>query len=143
MTRPSTSTFVVSLFFLSPSVTSFSVIQTPASSSTTALHMGLFDGVKDAFSAPTLERSKIDAERETPIDRWMGWSVASDTTASQEKARQAGTSLRCRNARRERRRRMFIPLSPSFTPPRPSHHSLYHPQSRNKNSSIPWTPSIT
>jgi hypothetical protein len=44
---------------------------------TTALY-GLFDGVKDAFSAPTLERSQIDAERETPIDRWMGWSVASE-----------------------------------------------------------------
>eukprot|EP00549_Striatella_unipunctata_P020679 CAMPEP_0118687076 /NCGR_PEP_ID=MMETSP0800-20121206/8179_1 /TAXON_ID=210618 ORGANISM="Striatella unipunctata, Strain CCMP2910" /NCGR_SAMPLE_ID=MMETSP0800 /ASSEMBLY_ACC=CAM_ASM_000638 /LENGTH=169 /DNA_ID=CAMNT_0006584215 /DNA_START=171 /DNA_END=683 /DNA_ORIENTATION=+ len=37
--------------------------------------MGLFDGVKDAFSAPALERSVLDAERETPIDRWMGWSV--------------------------------------------------------------------
>ncbi|CAJ1961891.1 unnamed protein product [Cylindrotheca closterium] len=33
---------------------------------------GLFDGVKDAFSAPP---SEIDSERETPIDRWMGWSV--------------------------------------------------------------------
>jgi hypothetical protein len=38
--------------------------------------MGLFDGVKDAFSAPALERSILDAERETPIDRWFGWSVA-------------------------------------------------------------------
>mmetsp|Transcript_29133 Transcript_29133/g.70352 ORF Transcript_29133/g.70352 Transcript_29133/m.70352 type:complete len:199 (+) Transcript_29133:111-707(+) len=36
---------------------------------------GLFDGVKDAFSAPP---SEIDSERETPIDRWMGWSVVSD-----------------------------------------------------------------
>ena len=44
----------------------------------TALEMGLFDGVKDAFSAPALERSTLDAERETPIDRWMGWSVARD-----------------------------------------------------------------
>jgi len=41
----------------------------------TALSMGLFDGVKDAFSAPALERSSIDKERETPIDRWMGWNV--------------------------------------------------------------------
>lgn len=41
---------------------------------TTALN-GLFDGVKDAFTAPALERSVLDAERETPIDRWMGWSV--------------------------------------------------------------------
>lgn len=37
--------------------------------------MGLFDGVKDAFSAPALERSSLDADRETPIDRWMGWNV--------------------------------------------------------------------
>jgi hypothetical protein len=44
----------------------------------TAIEMGLFDGVKDAFSAPALERSVLDAERETPIDRWMGWSVASE-----------------------------------------------------------------
>ena len=36
---------------------------------------GLFDGVKDAFSAPP---SEIDSERETPIDRWMGWSVVSE-----------------------------------------------------------------
>lgn len=35
--------------------------------------MGLFDGVKDAFSAPPA--SAIDSERETPIDRWMGWNV--------------------------------------------------------------------
>ena len=41
--------------------------------------MGLFDGVKDAFSAPALERTTLDAERETPIDRWMGWSVAKDS----------------------------------------------------------------
>lgn len=45
---------------------------------TTALGMGLFDGVREAFSAPALERSRIDSERETPIDRWMGWSVASE-----------------------------------------------------------------
>lgn len=35
--------------------------------------MGLFDGLKDAFGAPPT--SAIDAERETPIDRWMGWNV--------------------------------------------------------------------
>lgn len=39
----------------------------------TALSMGLFDGVKDAFGAPPA--SAIDSERETPIDRWMGWNV--------------------------------------------------------------------
>lgn len=48
----------------------------------TELRMGLFDGVKDAFSAPALERSTLDAERETPIDRWMGWSVARDNDQS-------------------------------------------------------------
>ena len=47
-------------------------------SKNTELYMGLFDGVKDAFSAPALERSTLDAERETPIDRWMGWSVTSE-----------------------------------------------------------------
>jgi hypothetical protein len=41
-----------------------------------ALHMGLFDGVKEAFAAPA--RTTIDAERETPIDRWMGWSVTKE-----------------------------------------------------------------
>ena len=49
-------------------------IQTQNVRTSTALN-GLFDGVKDAFSAPP---SEIDAERETPIDRWMGWSVVSE-----------------------------------------------------------------
>ena len=53
--------------------------------SSTELAMGLFDGVKDAFSAPALERSALDAERETPIDRWMGWSVARDASGEQQK----------------------------------------------------------
>merc|ERR1712038_497523 len=39
------------------------------------LQMGLFDGMKEAFSAPS--SMSIDAERETPIDRWMGWNVKS------------------------------------------------------------------
>ena len=39
--------------------------------------MGLFDGVKEAFAAPA-RTTIIDAERETPIDRWMGWSVTKD-----------------------------------------------------------------
>ncbi|GMH47052.1 hypothetical protein TrLO_g4264 [Triparma laevis f. longispina] len=39
---------------------------------------GLMDGFKEAFSAPALEKSSISAERETPIDRWMGWNVAAD-----------------------------------------------------------------
>ena len=53
-------------------------------SSTTVLQMGLFDGVREAFSAPTLEQSTIDKERETPIDRWMGWSVTSDREQQQQ-----------------------------------------------------------
>lgn len=40
----------------------------------TALN-GLFDGVKDAFQQPP---TSLDAERETPIDRWMGWSVVKE-----------------------------------------------------------------
>jgi hypothetical protein len=48
------------------------------STATSNTQVGLFDGLKEAFSAPALERSTIDAERETPIDRWMGWSVKKD-----------------------------------------------------------------
>eukprot|EP00978_Attheya_sp_CCMP212_P003427 scaffold7097_cov60-Attheya_sp.AAC.3 len=59
------------------SVSSFGMARTTtsssSSSSTTQLQMGLFDGVKEAFSAPP--SSTLDAERETPIDRWMGWNV--------------------------------------------------------------------
>jgi hypothetical protein len=55
-----------------------------SSSSSSSLRMGLFDGVKDAFSAPALERTTIDAERETPIDRWMGWSVAKENKSDNE-----------------------------------------------------------
>jgi len=44
---------------------------------------GLFDGVKDAFSQPP---SSLDAERETPIDRWMGWSVVSENEVKQTAA---------------------------------------------------------
>eukprot|EP00560_Eucampia_antarctica_P000136 CAMPEP_0197835852 /NCGR_PEP_ID=MMETSP1437-20131217/27138_1 /TAXON_ID=49252 ORGANISM="Eucampia antarctica, Strain CCMP1452" /NCGR_SAMPLE_ID=MMETSP1437 /ASSEMBLY_ACC=CAM_ASM_001096 /LENGTH=199 /DNA_ID=CAMNT_0043441569 /DNA_START=110 /DNA_END=706 /DNA_ORIENTATION=+ len=36
------------------------------------LQMALFDGMKDAFNAPP---STLDAQRETPIDRWMGWNT--------------------------------------------------------------------
>merc|ERR1719174_3223332 len=55
-------------------------------SATTQLGMGLFDGVKEAFSAPSLERPAISSERETPIDRWMGWSVTSENNQQQESA---------------------------------------------------------
>mmetsp|Transcript_20698 Transcript_20698/g.58717 ORF Transcript_20698/g.58717 Transcript_20698/m.58717 type:complete len:208 (-) Transcript_20698:231-854(-) len=65
-------------------VSGFAVLpQSQHSPSTTALN-GLFDGVKEAFSAPALERSQIDSERETPIDRWMGWSVVSEQDGSVE-----------------------------------------------------------
>ena len=40
---------------------------------TTALNMGLFDGVKEAFGADGM--GDLDSERETPIDRWMGWNT--------------------------------------------------------------------
>jgi len=39
----------------------------------TELKMGLFDGVKEAFGAEGM--SPLDGDRETPIDRWMGWNT--------------------------------------------------------------------
>ena len=46
----------------------------PASSSGThvSLNMGLFDGMKEAFGADGM--GDLSSERETPIDRWMGWN---------------------------------------------------------------------
>lgn len=38
-----------------------------------ALQMGLFDGVKEAFGADGM--GELDGDRETPIDRWMGWNA--------------------------------------------------------------------
>ncbi|EED93594.1 predicted protein [Thalassiosira pseudonana CCMP1335] len=35
--------------------------------------MGLFDGVKEAFGADGM--GELDGDRETPIDRWMGWNA--------------------------------------------------------------------
>jgi len=69
-------------------VEAFSVVPSSSSQkgSVSALHMGLFDGVKDAFAAPALERSIIDSERETPIDRWMGWSVVSENDKKEQSA---------------------------------------------------------
>jgi hypothetical protein len=64
---------------------------TPSGRTSTALRMGLFDGVKEAFSAPAQERSAIDSERETPIDRWMGWSVVSEAQQQESVAARAGT----------------------------------------------------
>lgn len=71
------------LILTASTVSSFAFLPQQTSTSTTALN-GLFDGVKEAFSAPALERSQIDAARETPIDRWMGWSVVSDQDAAAE-----------------------------------------------------------
>lgn len=39
----------------------------------TVLQMGLFDGVKEAFGAEGM--GPLDGDRETPIDRWMGWNT--------------------------------------------------------------------
>jgi len=77
MTTATAATCLVMALALSTTA-AFSVIpKTPSSRQSTQLY-GLFDGVKDAFSAPALERSVLDAERETPIDRWFGWSVAGE-----------------------------------------------------------------
>ena len=65
---------------------------TTTTTTTTALN-GLFDGVKEAFSAPALERTQIDAERETPIDRWMGWSVVPDQAGSTAAGPEAGSKV--------------------------------------------------
>jgi len=54
-------------------VTAFAPNSNIPSASSTQLH-GLFDGVKQAFTAPPAS-AQIDSERETPIDRWMGWNV--------------------------------------------------------------------
>jgi hypothetical protein len=80
MTRSTTTLCVVALCWSSASAFSVPYLlpSRAVGVSTTQLRMGLFDGVKDAFSAPALERSTLDSERETPIDRWMGWSVAKD-----------------------------------------------------------------
>ena len=78
-TTTSSVTLSVLGFTVVPSYNNNKVSRT---SSTTALN-GLFDGVKEAFSAPALERSQIDAERETPIDRWMGWSVRSENSSQE------------------------------------------------------------
>ena len=42
--------------------------------------MGVFDGVKEAFGADGM--GELDGDRETPIDRWMGWNkgAAKDAT---------------------------------------------------------------
>lgn len=53
-------------------------VTTPAASRTQtttsmSLNMALFDGVKEAFGADGM--GELGSERETPIDRWMGWNA--------------------------------------------------------------------
>merc|ERR1719183_1470028 len=49
---------------------------------TTALY-GLFDGIKDAFTAEDFENSpSVDIDRETPIDRWLGIKINAERDAS-------------------------------------------------------------
>lgn len=57
--------------FTQPSKPSFVLSSRP--SEVVPRQMGLFDGMKEAFSAPA--SMSLDSERETPIDRWMGWNV--------------------------------------------------------------------
>jgi len=66
-------------------VSAFSVLPTQHSISSvcrsnTELY-GLFDGVKDAFTQPP---ASVDSERETPIDRWMGWSVVQENEVKEQ-----------------------------------------------------------
>ena len=75
------------LLLTATTVSGFAVIPQGTKASSTALN-GLFDGVKEAFSAPAT--SQIDAERETPIDRWMGWSVASENAQQDAAATPTG-----------------------------------------------------
>lgn len=68
-------------FTLTTTVHGFTQSQNPAfvsisRQSQMPLQMGLFDGMKEAFSAPA--SMSLDSERETPIDRWMGWNVKSE-----------------------------------------------------------------
>ena len=83
------------LLLTASAVSGFTVLpqqQAATAGSSTSLN-GLFDGVKEAFTAPAqMERSAIAAERETPIDRWMGWSVAEED--KMEKATPTGTCHR-------------------------------------------------
>jgi hypothetical protein len=85
---------VVLLGLITTTTTTHAFVVVPPRGSITRLHMGLFDGVKEAFSAPALERSTLDPARETPIDRWMGWSVVSSeksSTNGQQPSQKGGT----------------------------------------------------
>jgi hypothetical protein len=93
-----TTTAVVSGFSVLPPSSQSQISQIVSSSSSssntrysTELN-GLFDGVKDAFSQPP---QSIDSERETPIDRWMGWSVVTENEIQEPIAQPSGTLIRC------------------------------------------------
>eukprot|EP00584_Thalassiosira_punctigera_P022680 CAMPEP_0172573078 /NCGR_PEP_ID=MMETSP1067-20121228/136005_1 /TAXON_ID=265564 ORGANISM="Thalassiosira punctigera, Strain Tpunct2005C2" /NCGR_SAMPLE_ID=MMETSP1067 /ASSEMBLY_ACC=CAM_ASM_000444 /LENGTH=202 /DNA_ID=CAMNT_0013365675 /DNA_START=497 /DNA_END=1105 /DNA_ORIENTATION=+ len=48
----------------------------PVNSRTPLALNGLFDGVKEAFGSGGM--GELEGDRETPIDRWMGWNAKSD-----------------------------------------------------------------
>ena len=48
----------------------------PRPTTRAAVHLGLFDGVKDAFGASGAEKPLVAADRVTPFDRWMGLDKA-------------------------------------------------------------------
>lgn len=52
-------------------------------SSPSSLNMGLFDGVKEAFGAAD-GMGELDGDRETPIDRWMGWNAKTEDSTKAE-----------------------------------------------------------
>jgi hypothetical protein len=56
-----------------PSIASAFTPACTAAPPSVALKMGLFDGVKEAFGADGM--GELDGDRETPIDRWMGWNA--------------------------------------------------------------------
>lgn len=75
MKRIATAAAATTAFTLSTTANAFISPQQPAFRQG-PLQMGLFDGMKEAFSAPA--SMSLDSERETPIDRWMGWNVKSE-----------------------------------------------------------------
>jgi hypothetical protein len=63
----------------------------PSRSSSSVLNMGVFDGVKEAFGADGM--GELSVERETPIDRWMGWNTKSVDSPQDA----VGSKSTCRN----------------------------------------------
>ena len=83
-----TTTAVVSGFSVLPSSPSSQIVSQIKNTRYNTELNGLFDGVKDAFSQPP---QTIDAERQTPIDRWMGWSVVTENEIQTPIAQPSGT----------------------------------------------------